>query len=299
MREDVEFAAEDGTVLRGWFTAPGGAGPHPTVVMAHGFSAVKEQTLDDLSRVLADAGLASVTYDHRNLGASDGLPRQEIDPVHQVRDFRTAITYAQSRRDVDSDRIGIFGSSYSGAHVLAVAALDRRVRAVVSQVPLISGFRNIERLNTAEGFSGLLQALDAERAARFGGAEGDVLPVCTNDPAGIAAFPGQTTYDYFHHYVEKGLSPSWRNEVTLRSIDLALAYDVTPYVPRISPTPLLMILADDDTTTPTDLALEAFALAREPKQVVVMPGHHYRVYIDLFPETSRIAAEFLSARLTG
>jgi uncharacterized protein len=297
VREDIEFPAEDGTVLRGWFTRPDGPGPHPTVVMAHGFSAVKEQTLEDLAAVLGESGLASVTYDHRNLGASDGEPRQEIDPVHQVRDFRTAITYAQSRPDVDGGRIGIFGSSYSGAHVLAVAALDRRVRAVVSQVPLISGFRNIERLNTAEGFAGLLEALDAERGARFGGAPGDVLPVCTNDPAGVAAFPGQTTYDYFHHYVEKGLSPNWRNEVTLRSIDLALAYDVTPYLPRISPTPLLMILTDDDTTTPTDLALEAFALAREPKQVVILPGHHYRVYIELFPQTSKLAADFLRAGL--
>ncbi len=299
MREDIEFAAEDGVVLRGWFSRPDGPGPHPTVVMAHGFSAVKEQTLEDLAEVLLDSGLASVTYDHRNLGASDGQPRQEIDPVQQLRDFRTAITYAQTRPEVDPDRIGIFGSSYSGAHVLAVAALDRRVRAVVSQVPLISGFRNIERLNTAEGFAGLLSTLDAERAARFGGAQDVVIPVCSDDPAGACAFPGRTTYDYFHHYVNKGLSPSWRNEVTLRSIDLALAYDVTPYVPRISPTPLLMILTDDDTTTPTDLALEAFAAAREPKQVVVLPGHHYRVYLDLFPQTSRLAAEFLSARLTG
>lgn len=298
MREDIEFAAEDGTVLRGWFTAPDGAGPHPTVVMAHGFSAVKEQTLEDLAEVFARHGLASVTYDHRNLGASDGSPRQEIDPVAQVRDFRTAVTYAAVRPDVDAERIGIFGSSYSGAHVLAVAALDRRVRAVVSQVPLISGFRNIERLNTAEGYSGLLAALDAEREARHRGEDGVVLPVCANDET-PCAFPGLTTYDYFHHYVDRGASPNWRNEVTLRSIDLALAYDVTPYLSRIAPTPLLMIVTDDDTTTPTDLALEAFALAREPKELTVVHGHHYTVYLDHFAVTSSRAATFLAERLGG
>lgn len=97
--------------------------------MAHGFSAVKEQTLEDLGRVLCDAGLACVVYDHRNLGASDGEPRQDIDPVAQVRDFRTAITFAEGLEQVDPARIGIFGSSYSGAHVLAIAALDRRVAA--------------------------------------------------------------------------------------------------------------------------------------------------------------------------
>ena len=298
MREDIEFAAEDGITLRGWLTTPDGPGPHACVVMAHGFSAVKEQTLEDLAAVLETAGLASVTYDHRNLGARDGEPRQEIDPVAQVRDFRTAITYAQSRPEVDSDRIGIFGSSYSGAHVLAVAALDRRVKAVVSQVPMIDGYRNIERLNTADGFVGRLDALDAERAVRFGGEPAALLPVCSADPAGVCVFSGAETYDYFHHYVEKGRSPSWRNEVTLRSIDLALDYGVTRYLPRISPTPLLMILTDHDTTTPTDLALEAYNLAREPKELLIVPGHHYRVYLDLFAQTSRRAAEFLATRLS-
>ena len=113
------------------------------------------------------------------------------------------------------------------------------------------------------------------------------------------AFPGIHTYEYFHHYVDAGRSPNWRNECTVRSIDLALAYDVTPYLPRIAPTPLLMILTEQDTTTPTDLALEAFALAREPKQLVVLPGHHYRVYVDAFERSSAAARGFLTEQLLG
>jgi fermentation-respiration switch protein FrsA (DUF1100 family) len=69
---------------------------------------------------------------------------------------------------------------------------------------------------------------------------------------------------------------------------------VTPYVSRIAPTPLLMITTDDDTTTPTDLALDAFAIAREPKELVVMLGQHYTVYLEHFPEISRRAATFLA-----
>lgn len=298
MRSEIEFAAEDGVVLRGWLFLPqDGEAPFPTVVMAHGFSAVKEQTLEDLAGVLCDAGLACVVYDHRNLGASDGEPRQHIDPVAQVRDMRTAITCAEGLGEVDGGRIGVFGSSYSGAHVLAVAALDRRVRCVVSQVPLISGFRNIRRLTPAEAFPGLLDQLDAERRARFAGEPYATLPVCSDDPAAPVAFPGLNTYEYFHHYVDQGRSPSWRNECTVASIGLALAYDVFPYVPRISPTPLLMIVTEQDTTTPTDLALEAFALAREPKRLVVIPGHHYRVYVDAFEQSSAAALAFLTEQL--
>src|SRR5215467_7469215 len=141
-RRDVEFNAE-GVTLRGWFYAAGtGGSPGPAVVMAHGFSAVKEMYLDAFAEVFAAAGLNALVYDNRNFGASDGEPRQEIDPWAQVRDYRHAITYASTLPEVDGNRIGIWGSSYSGAHVLVVGAIDRRVKAVVSQVPLISGHAN-------------------------------------------------------------------------------------------------------------------------------------------------------------
>ncbi|MGY1810044.1 alpha/beta hydrolase [Blastococcus sp. SYSU D00669] len=80
------------------------------------------------------------------MGASDGTPRGEIDRWQQVRDYRTAITWAQTQPWADPDRTGICGSSYGGAHVLVVAAPDKRVRGVVSQVPLVSGLANARRL---------------------------------------------------------------------------------------------------------------------------------------------------------
>ena len=80
MRKDIEFDAA-GVTLRGWLYLPQGAPkPAPAVVMAHGFSAVKEQHLDRFAEVFAEAGLAALVFDNRNFGASDGTPRQEIDP---------------------------------------------------------------------------------------------------------------------------------------------------------------------------------------------------------------------------
>jgi len=109
MRVDIEFDAE-GVTLRGWFYRPDGArGPLPTVVMAHGFSATKEMYLDAFAERFAAAGLASLVFDNRNFGASDGHPRQEIDPWAQVRDYRHAITFARSLPDVDAARIGVWG----------------------------------------------------------------------------------------------------------------------------------------------------------------------------------------------
>ena len=138
MRQDLEFEA-GGVTLRGWLYTPDGAnGPVPTVVMAHGFSAVKEMYLDRFAEVFADAGLAALVFDNRNFGASDGEPRQEIDPIAQMRDYRHAITYALTLDGVDGNRVGAWGTSLAGGHVLVVGAIDRRVGCVVAQVPTIS-----------------------------------------------------------------------------------------------------------------------------------------------------------------
>src|SRR5271167_4250398 len=110
MRKDIEFKTEDGVTLRGWHYLPDGRrGKVPTIVMAHGFSAVKEMYLDRFAEAFAAAGLGAVVFDNRNFGASDGEPRQEIDPWRQVRDYRDAITYAETLPETDADRIGIWG----------------------------------------------------------------------------------------------------------------------------------------------------------------------------------------------
>lgn len=135
-REDVEFDA-DGVTLRGWHFRPDTTDRAPVIVMSHGFGAVKEMWLDRFATTFAENGFHVLCYDNRGLGASDGEPRGEIEPWRQINDMRCAITHAETLSGVDADRIGLWGSSYSGAHVLVVAAQDRRVKAVASQVPMV------------------------------------------------------------------------------------------------------------------------------------------------------------------
>lgn len=227
MRRDVEFVA-DGTTLRGWLYTPDeGDSPFPTVIMSHGFSAVKEQ-IQLTAEVFVEAGMSVLLYDHRNLGASDGEPRQDIDPWAQIRDMRDAITYAQSLEEVDPDSVGIWGTSYSGGHVLAVGGIDKRVKCVVSQVPLVAGIDNFRRIVAAEQFPELQKGIDADRAALMRGEPTGTMPIASLDPAEAVAFPGPRTH-YFLVEHEVGQSgPNWRNECTLRSIDRALEYDVIP-----------------------------------------------------------------------
>jgi Acetyl xylan esterase (AXE1) len=96
--------------------------------------------------------ITALVYDNRCLGASEGLPRGEIIPYFQQSDLQDAITYAQSLAEVDAEKIAIWGTSYSGGHVLQVAAVDRRVKAVLAQGPLICGWETFRRMVRASEF---------------------------------------------------------------------------------------------------------------------------------------------------
>src|SRR4051794_102052 len=295
MRHDVEVNAE-GVTLRGWLYVPdGGSGPGPTIVMAHGFSAVKEMYLDRFAEAFAEAGLAALVFDNRNFGASDGEPRQEIDPWAQVRDYRHAITYARTRPEVDGDRIGVWGSSYSGAHVLVVGAIDRRVKCVVAQVPLISGHANARRLVRADLLAPTRELFDADREARYRGEAPAMLPVVA--PEGEpCALPTADSYAWFTTSGRER-APSWVNECTLRSVEMFWEYEPGTYLPWISPTPLLMVVAAGDHLTVSDLSIDAYERAREPKRLELLPGGHFDAYVADFERSSGAARDWFTRHL--
>ena len=297
MRTDIEFKAEDGVTLRGWHYLPDSRpGKVPTIVMAHGFSAVKEMYLDRFAQAFANAGLGSIVFDNRNFGASDGQPRQEIDPWQQVRDYRDAITFAETLDATDPDRIGIWGSSYSGGHVLVVGAIDRRVKCVVAQVPLISGHANARRLIRADYISGLQKMFDGDRRARMQGKPPAMIPVVSEDPAGPAALPTPDSWTWFTE-TGRNRAPSWRNEVTLRSIEMFMEYEPGTYVGFISPTPLMMVVALGDHLTVADQALAAYERALAPKRLVTLPSGHFDAYVAGFEAASSAATEWFVEHL--
>lgn len=297
MRKDIAFQTEDGVTLRGWHVLPdAGTGPFPTVVMAHGFSAVKEMYLDKFAEAFAAAGIAAVVFDNRNFGASDGAIRQEIDPWQQVRDYRDAVTFAETLPETDAGRIGVWGSSYSGGHVLVVAAIDRRVKAVVSQVPLISGHANARRLVRADFVAGLHRAFEADRRARMRGEAPAMLPVVAEDPAAPSALPTPDSWTWFTE-THALRAPSWRNEVTLRSVEMFTEYEPGSYVAHVSPTPLLMVVALGDHLTVADEALAAYERALHPKKLVTLKGGHFDAYVADFPGASDPATAWFAEHL--
>ena len=296
MRSDVEFDAE-GVTLRGWHYVPDGAGgPVPTIVMAHGFSAVKEMYLDRFAEAFAAAGLGAIVFDHRNFGASDGEPRQEIDPWEQLRDYRHAITFATTLAEVDGERIGVWGSSYSGGHVLVVGAIDRRVKCVACQVPLISGHRNARRIVRSDFIAAVGAMFDEDRANRYNGGAPAMIPVVDEDPLAPSALPTPDSYQWFTE-TGRTRAPSWRNEVTLRSVEMFWEYEPGAYIQWVSPTPLLIVVAARDHLTVSDLAIEAYERALQPKRLVVLPGAHFDAYTDAFDDAAGAATDWFVEHL--
>ncbi|HMD52007.1 MAG TPA: alpha/beta hydrolase, partial [Solirubrobacteraceae bacterium] len=123
--EGTAFAGEDGR--------------RPCVVMAHGFTGTMDSGLMPFAERFAEAGLDALVFDYRHFGQSDGEPRQLLSIRSQLEDYAAAIAFARALEDVDPDRIVVWGSSYSGGHVIPVAVADGRVAAVISQVPAMDG----------------------------------------------------------------------------------------------------------------------------------------------------------------
>jgi fermentation-respiration switch protein FrsA (DUF1100 family) len=297
-RIDVEFPGHGGTSLRGWLYGADRAGPAPAIAMAHGFSATKEMVLDRYAEVFEQAEFVVLVYDHRNLGASDGEPRQEINPWAQARDYRRAIDWLSQRPEVDADRIGVWGSSFSGGIVLVLGACEPRVKAVVANVPL-AGLPGTEYTDTAERFSSLRASLLDESGRGSADTARDAIgPVAVVEEEGNALpvfLPQPESREWFLR-TGAGAGSRWRNRVTL--VGMGAGWDPGVCVEHIAPTPLLMVVATEDRLVETAVSLAAFERAREPKRLELVLGHHFAPYDDpCFEQAAGAARDFFVQHL--
>jgi cephalosporin-C deacetylase-like acetyl esterase len=294
-RQDVEFPVERGVTLRGWLFVPDGPAPHPAITMAHGFAGVKEHGLERFARAFADAGFVVLVHDHRGFGASDGSPRFDIDPWVQIADWRRAISFLESHPLVDAGRIGLWGTSYAGGHAIVLGATDRRVRAVVAQVPTISGYQQSLRRVSPDQVPAMEAAFADDERHQFHGAPPVTQAVVSADPAVPAAYRSEDAVRFYNQPVPEGV---WENSVTLRSNRAARMYEPGMWVTRVSPTPLLMIVGLHDTITVADLALTAYEQALQPKKLVTIDGDHFEPYLASFADASGAALAWFAEHLT-
>ena len=281
-RIDVEFPSE-GATIRAWLYLPDGPGPFPAVTLAGGWCYVREIVMPHYARSFVDAGLAALVFDYRNLGVSDGMPRQHLDPWGQIRDYRNALTFLTRHPAIDSDRLGVWGISYSGGHALILGATDPRVRCLVSQIPVVDGSENMRRVHGSVAYRELWQQTLEDRLTRYDRPEDRAyIPHASATPGEeLSTWPFPETFHTFAALKEVE-APLYQNSSTLESVDLLLEYDVMPFARRIYDTPVLMIVAEGDDITLWDLEIAAFnAVPSSNKRLVTLPHTtHMTLYSD-------------------
>jgi len=299
--EEVEFPSHGVTLRAGHFLPASGAaqqalrnakGDLPCVVMAHGLGGTRAAGLEPFARRFAAAGLHVLCFDYRYFGKSDGEPRQWVSVGRQLQDWAAAIAYARTLPGVDSSRIALWGSSFSGAHSVAAAVADGKVAAVSSQGAMMDGFASLLNLLRQ---SGPLHVLKLTAYGLVDGARGLLGLDRLRIP--VVGLPGEnaalTTPDSKPGYLNI-TPPDWRNEITCTwALGLA-TYRPGRMTPRL-PCPALFCIATKDLVVPPEAMEDGARRGGDKVEVKRYPLGHFEIYVDEgFENASRDQVEFFS-----
>ena len=285
MAKPVAFYSE-GVRLVGDLYHPDGLRPgerRAGIVLCHGYTGVKDLYLPDNARVLNEAGYVVLTFDYKGWGESGG-PRSRLAPHSRVADVQAALTFLGAQPEVDPDRLGIYGTSYGGATVVWVGAVDPRVRCVVSVVGIGNGTRWMRSVRRPDEWHDLLERAGQDRVTRALEGESQFVKreeilLADRQSAELAA-------------AARKKNPAAVGEIPLEYVDQTLEFNPEWVVDRIAPRPILFITSDDDRLVPPEESAALYARAGEPKQLVVLRGYgHYEVYAE--PAFSQVMAATL------
>jgi hypothetical protein len=275
-QEKVHFYSE-GCKLQGLLRLPDkGSGPWPGIVQGPGWLGLHDAKLyERYHRSFTDAGYAVLVFDYRGFGDSEG-ERGLILPMWQAEDIRNGITYMQTRSEVDPNRIGLFGSGGTGGALpIYVAAVDQRVKCVVSNYGFFSGKDWLRSMRREYEWVALLERLDADRKKRVLEGKGEM--VSPREELMVATPErGQTA-------VKKDVDSRIPERAHLRSADAIMEFIPGNYVAAISPRPILFIATEGDAVTPEDGTYQLYEKAGAPKKLIIQKQtSHYKAYDQYF-----------------
>lgn len=274
MRMPVTFYSE-GVKLAGDVYSPPGltqGEKRAGLVLCHGYTGVKDLYLPDNARVLTEAGYVVLTFDYKGWGTSDGA-RSRLAPYSRVADVQAALTFLSTLPAVDPERLGLYGTSYGGATVTWVAALDERVKCVVSVVGIGNGTRWMRSVRRPDEWHDLLERARADRVQRA--LEGRSTFV---DRAEIL-LPDRQSAE-LAAAARRQLAAAV-NAIPLEYVDETMQFNPEWVVDKIAPRPVLFVTTDDDRLVPPEESEQLYRRAGDPKKLVVLKGYgHYEVYAD-------------------
>jgi uncharacterized protein len=270
---DVSFPSHGETCaawhLIGEGDAFAGERGRPCVVMAHGIGGTRDCELLRFAEAFAEAGLDALLFDYRGFGDSTGEPRQVAWPPHHREDYTAAVAFARDLAGVDPDRIVLWGTSWSGGHVVYLAADDPRIAAVVSQTPDLDGLRTLREISRYGSWPQLARITWQGIKDLAGAARGRLVA----PPGEVAAMTSEDAEAGYRSIA----GPSWRNEIAARAVLAENANRAITRIDRLS-CPILVQIADRDTVAPPPGARAAAWRAKGRVEVREYPCLHFDIY---------------------
>lgn len=268
-----------------WVTLPAGSGPHPAVVLVHGFGATHEMALPNYERWFSEAGLAVVSFDYRFTGASPGLPRQLIRIRHLLDDVEAALNFTQAHPEVDATRVGLWGTSLGASHAMVTAARRPDVAALVLNCPMIDGRNAALRLG-ATHLARLAWPITSDLIRSLLGLPRRYLPI-VGEPGELAMITRPGAKAGWYSLIPDGAR--WDNRCAAAVAVDFLGYRAVRRAPAIR-CPFLVCVSDNENLMDPVIS-ERAARGAPHGRAVHYPADHFEVYHP--PLVHRIVADQL------
>jgi fermentation-respiration switch protein FrsA (DUF1100 family) len=293
VRTIVSDFTSKGVRCAGTLYMPDGAGRPPVVIMAHGLGAERAFRLPAFAERFAAAGMAAFVFDYRNFGDSDGRPRNLISPQRHGADWLAAIAHVRSLQTVDVTRVALWGSSFSGGHVVAAAAKSKGIAGIVSQVPFVNG-PSLFRLFS---FSFLTSATvnGIRDLARFLTFRKPHLVPIVGKPDTFALMNTPDSWDGYTGLIPKG--SAWRNECPARICLTIITYRPIACARRVA-CPALFVIAKRDSLVDWRDVVKTAGRVKNAETMILDSGHFEPYTGELFEKVAARETEFLKRALS-
>ena len=293
--DEVWFSA-GGLSLAGHLHLPGDRDtPLPGIVLTGPLTGVKEQVTGTYAAALAEQGFATLAFDHRNFGASDGEPRQHEDAAGKRQDLLAATSYLAGHPAVDADRLAAVGVCLGASYALLHACYDPRIRALGL---VAGGYNEAAAMRAGIGYDRyrqlLREAAESDARAQATGVV-DYLAAVSNDGT-EAIMGGDEPYTYYG--TDRAVSPGWVNRVTRTTIRELVTLDATVALDLLADTPTVMVHGRTDAYCPPEQAASIHERLPGPKDLLWLDTtNHIELYDDprfVRPAVERLAGWFHS-----
>lgn len=240
----------------------------PGIVMCHGFAGVKELLLPDFAQRFAMGGFAVLTFDYRGFGQSEG-EKGLLVPGLQIEDIINALAFLRSCEQVDSERIGLWGTSFGGANAIFAAVQDNNVKSLAVQLSFADGRRVVTQGMSEKEKSNLYALIEKmkERKARTGKEMMVPIQKVLNDPQSKA---------FYDSHVEK--FPELGIKIPMLTVAETIMHRPENIIKDLK-VPILITAAGRDGVNPLEESKILFQKANEPKDLFIIENAtHYGVY---------------------